>query len=315
VRTFFLPVNTGYSSDGDPSDRAVEFYRERSGNNLYAAIVGNVVLPAGVGTNDVCMRISDRSVWSKLALAINEEGAIPGVQLSSTWDGYVGIKHFKPTKGSPPFEYYRQVGSNFTRQDVDEAFANLRRGTELAIKAGFRHVQLHGAHGYLFSLLLDPVFSFQFGRSLEKVSRWVDFLKGEGIESSIRVSVTTGMPEADDGRETTLGKICELTPDFMDLSDGYYNANKHLIYPSHAGILRARHLASLVLAGRFPGQQFIISGWASSLSLDEPNLNLGICRDLIANPMFLTGGSGCKNKMLCHFYSRGVREMSCGEWG
>lgn len=314
MRTFFLAVNTGYSAFGDPTERAIEFYRERSGNNLYAAIVGNVVLPSGYGTNDVCMRISNNNAWEKLALAIRKKGAIPGVQLSSTWENYVGNKKFRPSPGVSPYEYYRVAARNFTADRIKEVFVDLRHGTDLAIAAGFRHVQLHAAHGYLFSLMLDPAFSDCVEQSLAATSDWLEFLRREGVESSIRVSITTGIPEADQGRQVALDGIFELKPDFIDISDGYYNADKHLIYPSHERVIRDRHEVSLALAQRFPAQQCIISGRASALKMAGPNLNLGLCRDLIANPDFLNGGSGCKNRMLCHFYSRGKAHLSCGEW-
>jgi NADPH2 dehydrogenase len=152
---FFLPVNTGYSSAGLPNERCIEFYASRSRHGLYCAIVGNVVLPNGYESNAACSRISLSSRWRDLASAIAHSGAKPGIQLSTAWKAFEGNRNFLARRPEDALAEYKAVASAMSKRDVRTAIDDLRRGTELALRAGFLHVQLHAAHGYLFSLLLD----------------------------------------------------------------------------------------------------------------------------------------------------------------
>jgi len=91
---FFLAVNTGFVANGLPDQRCYNFYVDRSRHGLHCAIVGNVVIPDGVGSNNVCATISGEEAWRRLALGILEQGALPGIQLSSAWQGFNGMKKF-----------------------------------------------------------------------------------------------------------------------------------------------------------------------------------------------------------------------------
>jgi NADPH2 dehydrogenase len=102
----------------------------------------------------------------------------------------------------------------------------------------------------------------------------------------------------------------------VDASSGYYNIDKRLIYPSVAAILDERRTDTAALASRHPAVQFILSGRASSaVHAFPPNVHLGLCRDLIANPQFLDDPSrGCLNSGKCHYYSRGTGSVICPRW-
>jgi 2,4-dienoyl-CoA reductase-like NADH-dependent reductase (Old Yellow Enzyme family) len=315
-RTFFVALNTGFAIDEQPSDEAVRFYAERSGHGLHCAIVGNVVLPEGHGTNDVCMRISGAEKWRDLAAAIREQGALPGLQLSSTWLGYEGMRPFKVRRGADPLTAYRQVAKSWTPTAISRLVDDLNFGTRLAIDAGFRHLQLHAAHGYLFCLLTDQYLCEHFGQALERIHGWIDYLASQGIESSVRISLSSGNAEVDKFRQPTIDSLCELPADYIDVSDGYYNFDKHLIYPSQEQELQRRHDATKVLAGRFSDRQFVLSGRAAAAeTTGYENVHIGLCRDLIANPDFLKHSEwGCANRMKCHFYSTGRKSLSCALW-
>lgn len=315
---FFLAVNTGYVNAGLPDDRCVEFYRVRSGNGLHCAIVGNVLIPGGMGSNNYCAEISSSASWQRLTETIKEQGSLAGVQLASTWVGYQGIKRFVPHKKDDHLGEYRKLASSLSHKDVIASFDRLYRGTELAIKAGFQHIQLHGAHGYLFNLLIDRRFSSHADLSAKLIEQWANDLSSVQVESSIRFSIFTGHPELDNCSEFQISdQIAGMPVSYIDVSAGFYNIDKRLIYPSSDELLSMRIAATLELAQRHPQAQFIISGksahaWDEAL---QSNVHIGICRDLIANSNFLRDrNNGCKLSMKCHYFSRGKTHITCDQW-
>jgi hypothetical protein len=314
---FFLPVNTGYVEEGLPNDHCVRFYASRSGHGLYCAIVGNIVIPNGFGSNNVCAKISDSRIWQHLASAIAEQGARPGIQLSSTWKNYQGIKKFTPEHNQNPVDEYKAAIRSISAKEVLQIFGNIRRGIELAIRAGFSHIQIHAAHGYLFSLLIDESFSLHSDLALDNLGCLAKELALENIESSLRFSLITGDLSIDKDRSKLIDNLFILPFSFFDVSVGFYNIDKRLIYPTSERLLESRRNSTLALASRFPDKQVILSGksqgaWNTEL---PNNVHIGICRDLIANPNFLRDRSkGCTNCMKCHYYSHGELELTCGRW-
>lgn len=312
-----MAVNTGFVDNGVLNARGVAFYKERSGHGLHCSIVGNVVIPNGFASNEVCAAISDHQSWSNLAKSISDEGALPGIQLSSAWAGYRGMRGFVQHHDGG-LKQYLEMARSISTKDVRCALDGLHRGTDIAVRAGFRHIQLHAAHGYLFNLLLDQRLSTYFNVAIQEIEKWAVNLASANIESSIRISLWSGAPELDqEGTEGFIDAICSLPVNYVDASAGFYNIDKHLIYPSSAQIITRRVEATLKMATRHPNKRFILSGksahaWDDSLLA---NVHIGICRDLIANPNFMRDRSnGCRNHMNCHYNSRGERQLMCARW-
>src|SRR5690606_16730132 len=92
---FLLGVNTGFVTDGVPDARFVDFYRKRSSGHLHCAIVGNVVVPGGHGSNKSTPSIGANSAWEAVADAIRMRGSLPGIQLATAWEGYEGARRFR----------------------------------------------------------------------------------------------------------------------------------------------------------------------------------------------------------------------------
>jgi len=194
----------------------------------------------------------------------------------------------------------------------------LDEGTEIAVGAGFRHIQVHSAHGYLFSLLVDDRLNPDASQVRQWLAEWAKRWSAAGIETSIRISLRTGDSEFDQvGRHDFHRQIAVLGFDFVDVSSGFYNIDKRLIYPGRPEVIRARRDETTELANRFPEQRFILSGRALlELETDlPPNIHIGLCRDLIANPDYLKDrGKGCMNSGKCHYFSRRADHITCTQW-
>jgi hypothetical protein len=65
-----------------------------------------------------------------------------------------------------------------------------------------------------------------------------------------------------------------------------------------------------------PKQQFIISGRVN-IANDFPykNINIGICRSLIANNNFMSDhNEKCDNCGYCHYFSNNQNKLKCNKW-
>lgn len=317
-RTFLLGLNTGFVTDGVPDRRMVDFYSVRSSPRLSCAIIGNVVIPSGHESNAVTPRISSNPIWRTLAAAVTVRGTIPGIQLATAWEGYAGATSFRPKSWTETIMRGREIAARVTSSQLQRLFNDLREGTQLAAEAGFRHVQLHAAHGYLFSLLVDDRIYDGASDSLALVARWAEESRAAGLETSLRISLRTGDPLFDqEGTERFQDRAIGSPVGLIDLSSGFYNVDKRLIYPSIAALLEQRWCESAAVAARHPSRNFILSGRASAAVTNLPdNVHLGLCRDLIANPNFLDDPArGCTNSGKCHYHSRGAAHVTCPQWG
>ena len=149
-------------------------------------------------------------------------------------------------------------------------------------------------------------------------SEWARMCFDAGAEASIRFSLLTG-DKAFDAQCPKIfqSRISSLPVQYVDVSSGFYNIDKQLIYPARPEILQARRSATLSLAKRHTAASFIYSGRAlleSNKALPS-NVHIGLCRDLIANPNYLLNlTDGCQNSGKCHYYSRGGQNVTCPRW-
>jgi 2,4-dienoyl-CoA reductase-like NADH-dependent reductase (Old Yellow Enzyme family) len=317
-RIFLLGVNTGYVTDGLPDSRYIEFYRQRSSRALHCAIIGNVVVPGGYGSNDATPTLTGHPVWSSVAAAIAERGSMAGIQLATSWAGYVGTRKFVGSDPGSVIADARALVEELGPSGCAAMIDAFHEASDMAIDHGYRHVQLHGAHGYLLSLLIDYRINSRSEEILDSLSRLAERLAAAGIETSLRISLLTGDAAFDATGATRFhDSVAELPFDFIDLSSGFYNIDKRLIYPSRPDVIAARRSMTVNVASRHSDRKFILSGRAMNAAGEAlpDNLHLGLCRDLIANPLFLAQPDrGCENRSKCHYFSKGETSLRCARW-
>lgn len=315
---FFAPVNTGFITNGQPDQRFINFYESRSSADLHCSIVGNVVVPKGYGSNTSTPIITKDGIWADIAGKIKDRGTIPGIQLASAWKGYAGLKTFLASERNAVIAEGRALVAAMSQQDIKDTLSSFRAGAAIAVMHGFKHIQIHAAHGYLLSLLIDRRISDSADYVISEMNSLAKELCMQGIETSIRISLKTGDDVFDQtGAVEFQDEIASLPFDFVDLSSGFYNLDKRLIYPTKPEFVTARISDSLRVAIRHPNRQFIFSGRVQLQNLNNlpSNMHPGICRDLIANPNFLREPDrGCSNRNKCHYYSRGEAHITCGKW-
>src|SRR5438045_8451784 len=108
-----------------------EFYSARSGNGLHCAIVGNVVIPGGIGTNDNTAEISDDPSWGELAHSITARGAVAGVQLATAWPSYRGMEDIVARESAQEVRRYREIVKQLTARASQGDCVAERTGTGL----------------------------------------------------------------------------------------------------------------------------------------------------------------------------------------
>jgi NADPH2 dehydrogenase len=314
---FLLGVNTGFVTGGEPDARYIDFYSQRSSADLHCAIVGNVVVPGGQGSNRSTPSIGSNPMWAHLAGAIRERGSLPGIQLATAWESYEGARKFRSADSAQVIGQARELVRSLGRDGGDRVLDSFEAAAAIAIEHGFSHVQVHAAHGYLLNLLVDERINPAASHVEDRLGRLAEWLRAQGAESSIRVSMRTGDIQFDASGATALqDRIAALPFDFVDLSSGFYNIDKRLIYPARPEITITRFRDSVDVAKRHPTRRFIVSGRIAQRASELPqNAHIGFCRDLIANPRFLVEPeNGCRNHGKCHYYSRGEEHVTCPRW-
>jgi 2,4-dienoyl-CoA reductase-like NADH-dependent reductase (Old Yellow Enzyme family) len=131
-----------------------------------------------------------RDAWKPIAAFIEEQGAVPGIQLAhagrkaSTWPAW----GFEGRSGTVPvaeggwravapsalaFEGY-DVPEEVDAAGIEKVVDDFRSATRRSIEAGFRILEIHAAHGYLLHQFLSPIANHrtdEYGGSLENRAR------------------------------------------------------------------------------------------------------------------------------------------------
>lgn len=172
----FLPFSTGYADkDGLATPAMIRHYR------LFAASgVGMVVVEAAFirhAAKPYAFLAFDEAHLpglESIVAAIHEEGALASVQIC-----HPGRFSFAPGSYAPsavaPFGNPEMTPKELTEKEIQAIIADFAESADIARRAGFDAVELHGATGYLLSSFTSPLTnrrSDAYGGSLEKRMRF-----------------------------------------------------------------------------------------------------------------------------------------------
>jgi NADPH2 dehydrogenase len=287
-------------------------------------MVGNVSITKEHVPNASTGVISSSREWARLASAIQQEGTSPGIQLSATFPGYIGQREFLAKNPREELERYRRMIGNMTKEEWDNIDSLFCNAIDMSLEHGFEHIQVHAAHGYAFSIVLDPKLN-PHSCGIDELMHVLDYMSNTcDIGSSLRVSWSTGL-EYDGQRQNSLLRhwMPYSRQIALDLSNGYYNLDKRYIYPSSdMGQAPFMHYA-VELAKRYDHALFVVAGnvWNPFRYIDRTpsNIEFALGRALIADPQHLCRMKEgkemvCDDCGLCHYYSKGQRRLNCPKW-
>lgn len=159
----------------------------------------------------------DLGLWSddqvaplaRIAAFITSQGSIPGIQLvhagrkgsmQAPWDGMGPLTEADTARGEEPWETIGpsaispgtgwSVPREMVAADILQSVALWAAAARRAAQAGFRIIDLHGAHGYLLHAFLSPISNHRtdaYGGSLENRMRYP-----LEVVSAIRAAIPEG---------------------------------------------------------------------------------------------------------------------------
>jgi 2,4-dienoyl-CoA reductase-like NADH-dependent reductase (Old Yellow Enzyme family) len=187
-RIFVSPMCQYSSVDGMPN----EWHHVHLGSRAVGG-AGLVLVEATGVSPEGRISPSDSGLWSEahadafapIAAFIEAQGAVAGIQLAhagrkasteAPWDGGGTIPASDPRGWTPlaPSALSFREGDPpphaLTESELNDIEAQFVRGARLALRAGFRVIELHMAHGYLLNEFLSPLSNLRtdvFGGDLE----------------------------------------------------------------------------------------------------------------------------------------------------
>lgn len=255
-------------------------------------IAGKTAVTAnGCALNQQCRLDSDRSIqkFRHLTGAVHAAGSQILVQL-----GHAGSKSRQPGSPNKPVDW--------TVQDLETIPELFAAAAKRAQDAGFDGVQVHGAHGYLFSEFLSPCFNARtdaYGGSLPNRARLL--LKtvaairravGNNFTISVKLNSADFVENGMTGEESAevLQKLVSYGMDVAEISGGVPEAGPALSTVRH-GVSKAPYYADYAAKIRSKlSVPVILVGGIRSLEMAEKLLQDKVCdmialgRPLIAEP-------------------------------
>lgn len=321
------PINTGHFFNGHMQKKFVDFYRQRAGNYVGTTYVGNVAIDENLVTNPRTSFFSQEnySEWAELAEIISLQGSIPAIQLGCRFSQIPAMREWINCN---PEEYITQARNEigiFAKEQLDLIMEKFLSAAQIAWQSGFKVLQIHAAHGYLLSLLCNPVFNprddeynskdLLFLRKL--VSALSDRLPGAILD--IRISFLYGVRDRDAEIKAgfeLLDNLAGMPVHIISVSNGIYNINKDYIYPP-AAISEEQYISfGNALSKKYPNKYWSIAGnlhdiWKLMRAENSENLLFSFGRQLICDPLFIDKYVNhheediiqCTHCGKCHYYS------------
>ena len=157
---------------------------------------GLVFVEATGVSPDARITLGDLGLWNqeqedahaRMAELISSMGSVPGIQLAHAgrkggrtlpWEGNIPLdaaqwgERYAPS--AVPFKPDWSAPHAMSRADMDAVTEQFRSSTQRAARAGFRVLELHFGHGYLFHQFLSPLANRrddEYGGTLENRARF-----------------------------------------------------------------------------------------------------------------------------------------------
>lgn len=204
----------------------------------------------------------DMGIWedkhieplSRIASFVNKQGAVPGIQLAHAgrkascdlpWNG--GLR-LNPTQGgwsvmapSPiPFLENEPTPKELTEAEIERVIDSFEKAAKRALKAGFKVLEIHSAHGYLLHEFLSPISNRrqdQYGGVLEnrmrlllRVAQQIRRLMPEEFPLFVRISATDWVEGGWDIHQSVIlaEHLKKIGVDLIDVSSGGMVPKAHI---------------------------------------------------------------------------------------
>jgi len=183
---------------------------------------------------------------ARIVKFVHSQGAVAGIQLAHAgrkascnlpWKGGAGLK---PEEGgwpivaptALPFDEANPIPAPLDKAGIDSVIDAFEAGARRALKAGFKVIEIHAAHGYLLHEFLSPISNHrndEYGGNLENrmrlLLRVVGRLRGlipEHLPLFVRISATDWVDGGwDIGQSIALARqLKSLGVDLVDVSSG-----------------------------------------------------------------------------------------------
>ncbi len=253
-RVMKAPQSSGMSNiDGSVTERLVRYYREQAAGGAGMIIVEYAYVDdIGAKSAHCHLGISSNEhipglAW--LAENIAEQGAVPAIQIEHCGrQKFLGTQPIKAPSAIPWPKLWDQYGTQAVPQeltieeiqDIVHAFGDAALRAKIA---GFKLVEIHGAHGYLLTNFFSPTTNHRtdlYGGSLEnrmriyaEIVRDVRKKVGPDFPVTIRLSGTDYEPDGFPIEETVeLARVLEREGiDAFHISGGDHHTMIHQVSP------------------------------------------------------------------------------------
>lgn len=314
-------THEGTAIDGMVSDTFVELYEELSKGNIGLIITGYATVSGTDHAGPTTIALTDDSAiegLTHITKIAHEQGTKIVAQLnhqsSSLWSAPNGPV-FGPSAVTDPVSGI--TPEPFTTEQVRMLIDEFADAAVRARKAGFDGVQIHGAHGYLFSKWLSPRYNKrtdEYGGSVANNARViVETLKaikdkcGKAYPVWIKLNCSDFDPEDDGVTEesflTTASILAENGIDAIEVSGGTQDGKYASARPRK---FSAYHRESAEKLTRMVDASVVLVGGIRSLDLAEEILAnteieaISLCRPLIREPQLVKRwAEGDRNDAAC----------------
>lgn len=174
-RIFRSATHEGFAEKNKVSDRLVKMYKDLSEGGVGLIITGYVGVSSTDNQGPHTVSLTDDSCipgLQRLAETVHQYGSRIVAQLNHATSQIFFAPRgtvYGPSDVTDPATGIKPVP--FTAEQIRELIKEFGEAALRAKKAGFDGVQIHGAHGYLLSKFLSPVFNTrtdEYGGSPEK---------------------------------------------------------------------------------------------------------------------------------------------------